>query len=84
MENYLSLYEYLGRAAGSQLGKEVAKKAYDSGVTIQTHEVSNPKYEGQILKYPKTFLDEYFGNSNNKQAQGTESLGSVHDDELPF
>jgi hypothetical protein len=84
MESYLSLYEYLGRAAGSELGKAVAKSAYQSGVDMQTHQVSNPKYEGQVLKYPKTFLDEYFGKNNNKETQGTESLGSVHDDELPF
>jgi len=57
-----SLYEYLGRAAGSELGKAVAAAAEQAGVRIGSHEVSNPKYTGTILKYPVEFLDEYFGN----------------------
>ena len=48
-----SLYEYLGKAAGS---------AAKAKVKIDSHEVSNPKYTGTILKYPVEFLNEYFGN----------------------
>jgi hypothetical protein len=58
----LSLYEYLGRAAGPELGKLVAKAAAQSKIPIDKHYVENPKYSGEILKYPKTFLDTYFGN----------------------
>ena len=29
---YLSLYDYLGKAAGNDLGKEVASAAYQAGV----------------------------------------------------
>ena len=58
-----SLYEYLGRAAGSELGKQVATAATKAKVKIDSHEVSNPKYTGTILKYPVPFLDEYFGNT---------------------
>jgi len=57
----MSLYEYLGRAAGSELGKEVATTAVALRETIQEHEVSNPKYTGKVKLYRREFLDEYFG-----------------------
>jgi len=57
----MSLYEYLGRAAGSELGKEVAEVAVRLRETIQEQEVSNPKYTGKIKLYRREFLDEYFG-----------------------
>ena len=56
----LSLYEYLHRAAGSELGKKVAEEATRQKVPIESKEVSNPAYKGKILMYPKTFLDNYF------------------------
>ena len=64
----MSLYEYLGKAAGPKLGKEVAEAAIKNKVHIDSHEVSNPKYTGKILKYPKTFLDAFF---NKKTATNT-------------
>jgi hypothetical protein len=57
-----SLYEYLGRAAGSELGKQVATAAGKAKVKITSHYVETPKYKGEILKYPVEFLNEYFGN----------------------
>ena len=74
----LSLYEYLGKAAGSDLGKAVATAAAKAKVKIDSHEVSNPKYTGTILKYPKSFLDEYFGKTTKAQTN------SNNDDDLPF
>jgi hypothetical protein len=66
MENkMMSLYEYLGKAAGSELGKAVAQAAIQAKVKIDSHEVSNSKYTGKILRYPKTFLDAYFNKKNN-------------------
>ena len=56
----VSLYEFLGRAAGSDLGKAVAMAAYQQKVPTSTHEVDNPKYTGKIMKYPRRFLIEYF------------------------
>jgi len=56
-----SLYEYLGRAAGSELGKQVATAAGRANVKITSHHVENAKYTGTILKYPVSFLNEYFG-----------------------
>ena len=57
----MSLYEYLGRAAGPELGKQVADTAVKLRETIQEQEVSNPKYTGKVKLYRREFLDEYFG-----------------------
>jgi hypothetical protein len=57
---YKSLYDHLGRAAGGQLGKQVAEAAVRDGVKIQTRQVSNPKYEGEVMLYPSDWLENYF------------------------
>lgn len=57
---YKSLYDHLGRAAGSQLGKQVAEAAVRDGVKLQTRQVSNSKYEGTIMLYPSDWLNNYF------------------------
>jgi hypothetical protein len=66
----LSLYDYLGRAAGADLGKEVATQAAKEKVGFKTKTIKNPYYEGEVMMYPKNFLDKYFGDD--------------HDDDLPF
>ena len=78
MEQYKSLYEYLGRAAGSELGKKVAEAASAQKIKINTQEVSNPKYSGTVMMYPVSFLDSYFNPTIELTAKDTE------DDELPF
>ncbi len=57
---YKSLYDHLGRAAGSQLGKQVAEAATRDKVKTQTRQVSNPKYEGTVMLYPSDWLENYF------------------------
>jgi hypothetical protein len=69
-DKFLSLYDYLGYAAGSDLGKEVAKTAAVEKIGFQTKFIKNKAYSGEIMMYPKSFLDKYFGNIIN--------------DELPF
>ena len=56
----MSLYDYLGRAAGMQLGEQVAKVATASGVPMDTRYVSNDKYTGNVTLYPEAFLELYF------------------------
>ena len=58
----ISLYDYLGRAAGPDLGKQVATAAAKAGVKSEIREVSNSKYTGPIMLYPRAFLDLYFKN----------------------
>jgi hypothetical protein len=59
----LSLYDYLGRAAGSILGKKVATCAAKKKVKHETRFVENLKYTGDIMLYPETFLKFYFNGS---------------------
>lgn len=60
MSDFISLYDYLGQAAGSVLGKQVADYASKNKVPHQVRYVSNPKYSGEIMLYPPEFLEEYF------------------------
>jgi hypothetical protein len=85
---YLSLYDYLGHAAGKELGKEVATAAMEAGIRLETREIDNPKYTGIVYLYPKNFLDFYFREPASYQIedlpQGHDWTGNLSDDELPF
>ena len=56
----LSLYDYLGRAAGNKLGEQVAAYAKLRKARYGTKHVSNPTYQGEVMIYTKAFLDECF------------------------
>lgn len=60
MEEYKSLYEYLGKRAGGTLGKIVYETARQDKVIMRQKEVSNPLYTGKIMMYPVSWLDSYF------------------------
>lgn len=60
MEEMLSLYDYLGRAAGRELGSQVYKAASAQKIRVTEKQVSNTVYSGKVLMYPKSFLDSYF------------------------
>ena len=60
MTKFISLYDYLGKAAGKELGKQVAECAAAAKVPCKTRQVSNAKYTGPIMLYPITFLELYF------------------------
>jgi hypothetical protein len=77
---YLSLYDYLGKPSGEQLGLEVAKAAINRNIQIQTREVSNPKYTGKVNLYPKDFLDFYFKKPESIHMENLEN----ELDDLPF
>ena len=72
--NKVSLYDYLGRAAGSELGQEVANAARKAGVKGEIREVSNPKYRGPVMLWPKAFLDLYFKGGLNEGHTGKQLL----------
>ena len=74
----MSLFEYLGKAAGEHLGKEVYIRAIQNGVKWGKKKVSNPKYTGDVMIYPKSFLDGYFNPP--PPADGNDEEG----DDLPF
>ena len=85
---YLSLYDYLGRAAGEKLGAEVASSAKSQGIEIKTRQISNPKFEGTVFLYPKDFLEFYFRKPDSNQMEdlpeGHDWMGNLDDDDLPF
>ena len=70
----VSLYDYLGRAAGPDLGKQVAIAAAKAGVKHEIREVSNSKYTGPIMLYPRSFLDLYFKGGLNESTNGRRML----------
>jgi hypothetical protein len=66
MEKFMSLYDYLGKPAGSDLGNQVFRAASVSRIPVKTKEVTTPKYKGKIMMYPENWLIGYFstGQSN--------------------
>jgi len=62
---YKSLYQYLGRAAGSELGSKVMDKAIKYEIKYRKQEV-DPKLvaSGFVYSYPVYFLDNFFKKSN--------------------
>jgi hypothetical protein len=84
---YLSLYDYLKRPAGGELGREVAQAASKAGVKLQTREVSTPNYTGIVYLYPKDFLDVHFREPESNFWTDTlpgELNYNIEDDDLPF
>lgn len=56
----ISLYDYLGRAAGPALGFAVAKHAKQLNAKVGIREVSNPKYKGTVNLYERPILESFF------------------------
>ena len=71
----LSLYDYLKKAAGKDLGQQVYEAANAQKIKVETKQVSNPVYTGKVLMYPKSFLDNYFN---------PQSINNHEHKELPF
>ena len=80
MEKFLSLYDYLKKPAGRELGVRVSQAAQEANIPIQNKSVSNSTYSGPIQMYPESWLDTYFGNGVKSD---TEILYNEPDD-LPF
>jgi len=69
---YKSLYEYLGKAAGPDLGKEVAEAAIKAKVYPQRKRIDHFGYTGKVLTYPIEWLDIYF---NSKTPRSKHLIG---------
>ena len=59
-EQYQSLFDYLGKPAGPSLGKDVFENAKKQGIKPTIREVKTKNYEGKIMVYPTSFLENYF------------------------
>jgi len=83
----MSLYDYLGRPAGSKLGEQVAAYATLRKAKFGTRTIDNPSYQGEVMLYTKEFLDECFNAKKlfePKQEDLTEINTLLANDELPF
>lgn len=67
MQQLLSLYDYLGRAAGPELGREVASYAKSIKATYGIRHIENKKYKGPVHLYEPNFLESYFSSENNRE-----------------
>lgn len=67
MDPYYSIYEFLGRSAGSihkDLGAVVYRTAKYKGVYVMVKKVKwSKENKGKIMTYPKSFLREAFQNN---------------------
>ena len=71
----ISLYDYLGHAAGPDLGKQVASAAAKAGVKHSIREVNHVGYSGPIMLYPRSFLDNFFsGGLGESRGSGKQLL----------
>ena len=75
----ISLYDYLGYAAGGELGKQVATAATKAKEEIGRRVISNARYKGEVLLYRREFLQKYF---KTKQSEVEPSLGDQQDYQL--
>jgi hypothetical protein len=64
-EQFLSLFEFLGRPAGLE-GKQVYEAAKKIGIKCKHRSVANSKFTGNVMTYPKTFLEGYFKQPSDK------------------
>jgi len=81
---YVSLYEYLGHAAGGELGQKVAYEAAKTGIKPETREVSNSSYTGIVYTYPELFLESYFNPPTYNPQKSEPQRPEPKDDGLPF
>jgi len=56
----MSLFDYLGRPAGGELGKQVYNAASQLKIPVETRQVKTKNYTGDVMLYPEGFLKEYF------------------------
>ena len=77
-KNFMSLYDFLGHAAGTELGKKVAAEAKIQGQKFIMKEVKNKTYTGKVMMYDIDFLTKYFTKTQQL------SIQSPDEDDLPF
>ena len=56
----VSLFDFLGHAAGAALGAAVYGTARRSSEKVETRIIETKTYKGKVMLYRKAFLDNYF------------------------
>ena len=68
LEPTMSLYDYLGRAAGIKLGEQVYQAAKKAKEPVKTRHVETKYYNGEVMLYRPQFLKQYFdGKTTNRR-----------------
>ena len=60
---FISLFDYLGKPAGKDVGARVNERAREFGILDKKRFIRNKKYEGKVNLYPEAFLEYYFTNA---------------------
>jgi hypothetical protein len=82
-QKLISLYDYLGHAAGKDLGKQVHSTAVKLKEPVETREVSTRTYTGLVCLYRKEFLQEYFSTIKKGTEDKIEpTLGDIQNYQL--
>lgn len=75
-EEYQSLYEFRGYAASKKGdAKQVYEEAKRRGIEVKTQEVDVPTYKGSVMRYPKSFLQEYFSEPTEEPKEWHTKVG---------
>ena len=61
--NYISLFDYLGKPAGKEVGARVNERAREFGIEDKKRFFRNKNYTGKVNLYPEAFLEYYFTNA---------------------
>ena len=56
----ISLFDYLGKPGGKELGARTTSSAVSMGITLDTRYVETKGYKGNVVLYPENFLKLYF------------------------
>jgi hypothetical protein len=81
-EKLLSLYDYLGKPAGKNTGKNVSIMATKCDIPLVQRRVENNNYQGNVALYPEWFLDVVFMDPFENREFNTSP--GFNPDDLPF
>ena len=73
-EPTVSLFDYLGYAAGARLGKEVAQAAVRCNEKVAKKAISTRTYTGDVLLYRQQFLKEFFDGKQNLDGEDSSEI----------
>jgi hypothetical protein len=63
IDPFMSLFDYLGEAAGTMLGRAVFNAARLQNEPVGYRDISNTKYTGKVMLYKKSFLRKLFNGA---------------------
>jgi hypothetical protein len=80
MDKFISLFDYLHKPAGNELGLQVYKKAMEENEPVSYRNVTTARYSGKVKLYRESFLNKYFKPTTPQPPP----VSQKQEDELPF